>query len=273
MNNLTLENFLNLLFEDTENTCYTDSPTGYRVYSYPALRDVFFCINALHPTQDLKPDQSWHRSDLPRRADHNVITHRNFLIELDGLPLSEQINYVTQKIPVSSITYSGGKSYHFIISLVEPVSAEKYRELALRLHTLLPLADKSCKNPSRLSRIPTAIRKDTGNEQTLVQLGNRIPVQDLENVLPLVEVKVQNKPMSREFISAKVNHAVGNPVEAMNEMNIDSRNRFFFWLGQRLKDLDISEESKVILVDTAYGNLTNTTGFSVSEAYNAARLK
>jgi len=276
--NKPLSDFLNVLFEQDELTCYTDSPTGYRVYAEPVPGDCFFSINALHPNKDLKPEQSWHRSNLPRRADHNVISFRNLLIELDNMPLQDQVEYVTSKVPVSAITYSGGKSMHFIISLEEPVDKEQYKKLFLRLSLLLPELDRSCKNPSRLSRLPTATRPDTGKEQTLVQLGTRIALQRLDSMLPLLNEKQErklnssNQERDRNLISADAHEAIHKPNEVMQDRNF-GRNGLFYFLGQRLKELELSEDTKYTLVDTAYANLTSTEGFPIEEAYAAARLK
>jgi len=273
MNNLTLDNFLNLLFEPNEQTCFSHDLKGYKVTSYPALKDVYFCINALHPTEDRRPEQAWHRSNLPRRADHNVISFRNFLIEIDSMPLEQQIAYVTSKVPVSAITYSGGKSYHFILSLTTPATPEKYREIALRLHSLLPASDSSTKNASRFSRIPTAVRPDTGKCQTLVELHNRISLQTLEPMLPLVKMQNVN-PIKKEksIISADAQEVVNRPDVVMQRLNF-GRNALFHYLGQRLKELELDEEIKQELVDRAYANLSDATSFSLNEAYNAARIK
>lgn len=272
---MTLNNFLQTLFDPDTSTCYTALPTGISVKKWPSEYDTFFCINSLDSVNDRNPEASYHDTKKPRRADCNVTCFRNFLIELDSMALESQIEYVTSRVPVTSITYSGGKSYHFIISLETPLQTlQEYKTLAARLHAHLPLADKSCKNPSRLSRLPFATRKDTGKEQTLVQLNSRIALQALTSVLPLVSVKnFQTQNVDKEFITAKISFAVSNPNEAMQEMQIDSRNGFMFWLGKRLKELELSEDTKYVLVDKAYNNLSSTNGFSIEEAYSAARLK
>lgn len=267
--------FLNVLFDAEQKTCFTPLPTGTKVKTEPSPYDVFFSINALHPTKDLNPEREYHNENSPRRADHNVICYRNFLIELDGLPLEQQIDYVKSKVPVTSIVYSGGKSYHFIISLEEPVDSEQYRKIAAQLHTLIPLADKSCKNPSRLSRLPDVLRKETGNMQTLVELGTRVHLQTLTSVLPLIpDRKFQtNFIMDKTYITTVVKEAVENPVQAMSNMEMESRNRFMYWLGKRLENLDLPQESKLRLVEMAYNNLPDTKGFAFEEALLAARLK
>lgn len=273
--NLTLDNFLDLLFAQEEVTCFTDSPRGTRVSAYPAVRDTFFCINALHPNMDLRPELEYHSPDRPRRADHNVVTYRNLLIELDNMPLSEQIQYVTSRVPVSAITYSGGKSYHFIISLEQPLeNKEQYRQLFLRLQAALPQIDSSCKNPSRLSRLPTAIRPDTNKEQTLVQLNGRIALQTLDSMLPLVQqAKKEERKVEPSYISANLAYAISNPAKAMQDMEMQSRNRFFFWLYNRFCDLGLDMDARQRLAETAYSNLNDTNDFSLQEAYSAARIK
>lgn len=271
--NLTLENFLKTLL-DGESTCFSPDALGTEVSTKVLPTDLFFSINALNPTTDLAPSQPYHNVNRPRRADVNVTCFRNFLIEIDTLPLDQQIEYVTSKVPVTSIVYSGGKSYHFIISLEAPVlNIEQYQVLAKRLHKLLPLADKSTKNPSRFSRLPFRTRPETGLEQKLVQLNTRVANETLLALLPEVAtIKYNSKPDSR-FISVLVSNAVSNPEEAMSEMDIKSRNGLFYWLGQRLADLELEMESRYNLVERAYSNLQNTKGFDLNEALSAARLK
>lgn len=278
---MTLNKFLETLFAEGEHTCFTPLANGTSVKLHPSPYDTFFCINALHPTQDLNPEREFHRPDRPRRADCNVVCFRNFLIELDSMALEAQIAYVTDRVPVTSITYSGGKSYHFIISLETPLETlSEYKNIAARLHALLPAADKSCKNPSRLSRLPFAMRKDTEKEQTLVQLNSRISLQTLESVLPLVEVKnfsnkidnEEDKSNYKNFISADINDGVEAPDAIMDKFNW-GRNDFFHWLGKRIVEFEIPEESRYRLIDKAYNNLNSTKDFDIEEAYAAARLK
>ena len=58
-----------------------------------------------------------------RRMDDNVTSLRNFLLEFDGIPLEDQLKVVKESgIPYSAITYSGSKSYHFIVSLARSKS-------------------------------------------------------------------------------------------------------------------------------------------------------
>ncbi len=271
-------NFLEVLFDDGQVTCYTDTPYGYKLKSEPAPSDLFFCINALHPSLDLNPTKDWHNRNQPRRADCNVVCYRNFLIEIDNMELDKQIDYVKSLVPVSTIVYSGSSSYHFIISLEAPLlDYQSYMNLSKRIQLLVKEADPACKNPSRLSRLPDSTRPDTNKEQSLVYVGSRISVNALESILPILKEPIYNKPLmdidKRSFITPLLISAVVNPDEMMQLRGLSGRNQFFYWLGCRMAELDKPNDARVHYVELAYNNLISTTGFSLEEAMIAARVK
>lgn len=181
MNN---QEFFNLLFDEDEKTCFAKFPGGTKVYSIDSHPTVgsfaqFFCINPLHPTQDLNPTENYHSSDLPRRADANVIKYRNILIEMDDLSLEDQVKVIKESnFPYSTATYSGGKSIHFIISLEDPVATiSEYKRLVERVQQALGgkgVVDLANKNPSRLSRFPNVMRQDKDKFQKLLKIQGRI---------------------------------------------------------------------------------------------------
>lgn len=146
---------------------------------------VRFSINALHPTRDLNPVSEKHRPDRPRRADCNVVTFRNILIEFDEGEPEEQLKaIITSGLPLTAITFSGKKSMHVIISLQEPLfSLEAYNALVERVYTAVEFSvgalDPSCRNASNLSRFPEVVRPDTGKLQELVTLKERVELQKL----------------------------------------------------------------------------------------------
>lgn len=143
----------------------------------------FFCINPITKGPNLSKTQakSW-------RNDLNVSVFRNFLFEIDSKSLEEQesiVSKLTAKFPIRTVTYSGGKSYHLIISLTDSLpfmpqteqGVQGYKDLwthlCHRLETYLSepnLFDRSTKNPSRLSRIPNGTREN-GVKQNLVYSG------------------------------------------------------------------------------------------------------
>lgn len=272
----TLNDFLSLLFDKEDWTCFTASPNGTAVFYEPSPTDLFFSINPLHSDVDLNPTLPYHKPSRARRADHNVTKYRNFLIELDSMPLEEQVDYVTSKLPVTSIVYSGGKSYHFIISLTSPIPSKAEYDLTFkRIQKLLPKIDKACKNPSRLSRLPFSIRPDTANEQRLVALYDRIDWLTLNPLLPIIEEKKReySNEKSKSYISIQLAEAMTFPEKVMNNVGLSGRNQFFFWLGNRIKELDCDDARSYTIVTRAYENLSNKDNFTFDEALSAARVK
>lgn len=270
-----MNNFLNLLFSEGAVTCFTESPYGYKVRTAPYPKDLYFCINELHPSRDLNPTKDWHSEFSPRRADCNVVTFRNFLIEIDTMPLSDQIAYVKSRVPVSSIVYSGGASYHFIISLETPLATyEEYMDVAKRLLMLLPEADSACKNPSRLSRLPGRVRPETDKMQDLIYLNGRIQNDLLIARLPELperSTRIYTKDEKRAYVTPLILEAIHEPDAVMQRTGM-GRNRFFFWLYNRLEDVSASQELREKYVTTAYNNLKDIEDFTFDEALQAARL-
>jgi hypothetical protein len=125
------------------------------------------------------------------RASINVTAFRNFLFEIDSLPLEEQkslLEFLNTKVPITQVTFSGSSSYHAIISVVDTLPftphteqgvaqySQAWRALDAELSAIareylgdkMPevLFDPACKDPARLSRTPGAIRPDTLKIQT-----------------------------------------------------------------------------------------------------------
>ena len=259
---MTQEKFLETLFDADERICLSDTPYGIATFPIgkaPHPTSVFFSINPMHTT----------------RADANVTCFRNILLEIDSMPLAQQRPYIaSKKIPVTSVVYSGGKSYHFILSLAQPCSTrEEYDQLVRRLHKLLPEVDPTTKNPSRFSRLPDVIRPDTGKEQTLMYLGPRIPRATLEALLPPLEAPKTHEIQPEGFFSTLVVDAMFTPDKVMQKVGISGRNQFFFWLGQRLREGGATIMQKQAIVDQAYINLQNKADFSLQEARSASRVR
>ncbi len=183
-------NFLNCLFDEGEATCFSISPKGTDIHSVdtiPSTRDAFFSINPIALGKDNMPVEQWHKETIGRRADCNVTSFRNFLVEMDKMPLEQQDQYISEiGMPYSTAVYSGGKSIHYIISLETPLSgAPKYKKTVERIYRAVGknYVDISNKNPSRLSRLPGHIRLDTGKEQKLLAVKGRVPNSVLEEWL------------------------------------------------------------------------------------------
>lgn len=254
---MTRDSFLQLLFEPGELTCFADSPMVTELSSEPLANDLFFSINPMHT----------------KRADDNVTVFRNFLLELDNVPIYEQIQLVTSKVPVSSIVFSGNKSYHFIISLSSPCETiSEYRAYSRALLEAVPEADKSTKNPSRLSRLPGAIRPDTKLLQELVYLGSKIDKQKLPSPVPYREPVETSTSHSKVFVTRQLLSVLQVGVDEYIQGHFSGRNQFFYWLGRRCSELGLSREEKKKKVDYFYQKMQNKKNFSIREAYMAARV-
>ena len=164
------EHFYNTLFESGEHTNFVsvinDKATGAMSLDSRTKFHRFFSINALIKGKS--------------RKDIHVHSYRNFLFEMDKVPLEEQIPiFKAAKFPFSTIVFSGGKSYHFILSLETPLPERVqydaiWKACASVLKKFGGEADTATKNPTRLSRCPGVMREN-GNEQTLKAVTKRIP--------------------------------------------------------------------------------------------------
>ena len=118
------------------------------------------------------------------KTSENVPVLRNFLIEFDKLPLEEQMPFMeSTQIPWSTCVYSAGKSYHFVISLKEPISGLlQYKDVFYRLHYLCKEKnDRACSDPGRFTRFPNSIRN--GRVQQIIELRDRIDNKDLFEII------------------------------------------------------------------------------------------
>lgn len=256
-------NFLKLLFDPADRTCFAQNPydTSLSVIEPDShfYMGPYFSINAMQHT----------------RTDQNVTKHRTFLLEFDSLPLAQQRPLVNKSgLPVSAIVFSGNKSYHFFVCLETPVSAAEYADIAKRLHMLLPDADKSTKNPSRLARLADVQRPDTQVTQALIFLGSRVSNETLLNFLPPLPVAAPKEPKTStsRFQRMALIEARRNPDMVMRELGINGRNNFFFWLGQRLQEDNQDYNFRVTYLEDVYSNLNDQSGFSWREAKAAARI-
>ena len=103
--------------------------------------------------------------------DENVTAYRYVLIESDSLPIEQQNALMHDlELPIVTLTYTGGKSLHAIVK-VDASSREEYRQRVAYLFDICEKnglrIDRSCKNPSRLTRLPGFRRGD--NWQYLIE--------------------------------------------------------------------------------------------------------
>jgi hypothetical protein len=176
-----------MIFREDEGKC-VGSQYDSTVSRSPQItsKTEFYCINPLDPLEDYayekKPSYDQYK---PRRADANVTSFRNFIFEIDTIPLKDQLEALEKTgIDFTAIIYSGGKSYHAIIALEEGMdllpcnqdSVVSYKRVWSQIAEYInkvaekDVVDKSCKNPSRLTRMPNSIRSN-GNTQKLISVG------------------------------------------------------------------------------------------------------
>jgi hypothetical protein len=154
--------YLEVLFNEGESKCFSDNVWGIHLSDAPGPNTEFVSLNPLNGT----------------RRTTNVVIFRNILIELDKGSIDSQLAYITKiGLPHSTLTFSGGKSVHCIISLKTPAKdLEEYRRLVELVYTAYDKTklDGSCKDPSRLTRLADGFRKDKGAKQTNLYTGARI---------------------------------------------------------------------------------------------------
>ena len=103
-------------------------------------------------------------------GDKNVTRYTYALAEADTMPIEDQKKLlINLRLPIAALIESGGKSVHAVVK----VGAETEQEFKQRVTFLFAelakrnfIVDTNNKNPSRLSRLPGAMRN--GNCQTLL---------------------------------------------------------------------------------------------------------
>jgi hypothetical protein len=138
-------------------------------FEYP-----LFCINPVTS----EPDE---RNSL--RSDGCVSEYRHILLESDQLPLGQQVALIRGlKLPVVSLTFSGGKSLHALVradalgfgSIKDKSDWDQKIKLGL-YSQMAPLGfDRANSNPSRFSRLPGIWRPDKDAFQRLLYLNNTL---------------------------------------------------------------------------------------------------
>lgn len=107
-------------------------------------------------------------------CDSNCLYHTRFLFEIDSMSLEDQKELIEKIKPLLvRVVYSGSKSYHCIVEFDKKYEKECelfYKEIwrIINKNYFDSKCDTQCINPSRLTRTPNVIRKNTGKNQELV---------------------------------------------------------------------------------------------------------
>lgn len=201
--------FLNALFRPNEPIyCCGPHPANV-VYRGPASAllqpSAYICLNPV--------PGAWYA--------HDIVTLRNFLIEFDNSPLDQQhlmVAALEKLIPIRTVTYSGTKSLHAVVSLADDFgvahrpgaeraafysnTAKALQAFALNALQGFPqpisgnLIDKSTKNANRLTRFAggTNVPYKLGDvrrpaHQPLISVGKLVTVEQLTTLIAPFAVK------------------------------------------------------------------------------------
>ncbi len=108
------------------------------------------------------------------RCDSCVTRFAFGVLEFDQMSRQDQIQFFAGvKLPVVALIDSGGKSIHAWVKIDAADEAEWTERVEEKLFDILTAVgvDSTCKNESRLSRLPGRKRKETGNWQRLLYLA------------------------------------------------------------------------------------------------------
>lgn len=136
----------------------------------------FLCVNPLKPGGGVTSG-----GKLSPRCDDAVAVFRHAVAEFDGMPLDDQLNFWMGwgLDAVAAITFSGSKSLHAVLRVDAASRGAWDREVrdGLFRRRLVPLGcDRTCANPSRLSRLAGARRPDKGGTvQKLLYVREPLP--------------------------------------------------------------------------------------------------
>lgn len=202
---MSIKDFYNVLFDVDEYTCFGATP--YENQSYPidegnlSVTTRFFTINPLVKGRTRKAA--------------NVKKYRNLLFEVDNISVQDQAAKIKASgLPYSTATFSGSKSIHWIISLIEPIEErEEYTAIWKAIHAALLKwgveADTATKDPARFSRCPGQIR-DNGKEQKLLKVVGRISIETIKDWLIENEIEWTDYLPTQEFKPAWQNELYSN---------------------------------------------------------------
>jgi hypothetical protein len=164
--------FLNLFFNPGEEICFSSNKYARPSEGQENLDEEQTVLVAINPIKG-------------QRNDENVTAYRTFMIECDDDSLEDQWNYIKSTgFPYSYCCFSGNKSLHFALVLDHDIpSCHIYRHAYQWILNILTKADQKTKNPSRSIRFPGVKRSDTGKEQRLLYMGERIKFEKLSEWL------------------------------------------------------------------------------------------
>lgn len=146
-------------------------------------------------------------------ADKNVTAYRYALVEADTMPIEDQKKLlINMRLPIAALVESGGKSVHAIVKIGADSEQEYKQRVSFLFGELAKqnfIVDTANKNPSRLSRLPGAMR--AGNLQRL--LGTNLGCSSWEDWLDFIHGVDDDLPEIVAF-----SDMIDNPPEEVPEL-------------------------------------------------------
>jgi len=258
-----LKTILDLCFNPDEEVVVSDSKWAY--HSIPISSLVSGQITLVSPNPKVK-NKTVTQEDLVLlainpikgyRNDEACTSFRTFLFEQDTGGLKQQLDHLKAlRMPYTATIFSGNKSVHTLVTLDKDLDEKTYRNLYLWALNISSLFDQNCKNPSRSVRIPGVIRPDTGKKQRLLEIKDRVKVEDFLAWLNRWEHLKPQERVKKENLTNVANYDnVSKWAKKQLSVGIDfskGRNKAFYALAMDLALSGLSEDDAIELLDRYY---------------------
>lgn len=215
-----------ILFSPGEKVGYKSFVYRPRLLEYPS---IFFVIN---PIKDL----------IEGATKENIQAYRNILIEFDEKSLAAQERYIKRMgLPVSAQVYSGNKSMHYHIALDKPIATDQeYTALTTALYAVLKGVDPQCKNCNRLARTPGILRTDTKKQQELIEVKQRISLE--EDLIPWLKAKKQRWNKAQKAMLQVMGYL--KPKTKVDRLIVEGEQRITFSTKKLMEEGEIINPNK-----------------------------
>ena len=262
-------NFFNVLFDPNDQICIGSLHTTslVKMSAWRESSGEFVSVNALRES----------------RKDTNVTCYRNLLFEMDTLTIDKQTELWKQSgLPISCMTFSGNKSVHVILSLENSLcDVATYSALwtlvadYIDKYCCIKLVDRNTKNPSRFTRVPGRIRRDTRMEQKLLYVDTRVINDDLYGLvgIPVVPTPTSSKlapvrlTKSSSLLSGLPHYLREKIYDPEDWVEVGRRNTDLFTLASTITRLSGCSKDELVAVLENVRLHLNSTGFTDREFY------
>jgi hypothetical protein len=171
---IEIQKFINVLFDEEDTICICRSPSDYffiKKKDYQGELGKLLAFNPTNPTTKT-------------RKNSDVAKFRSFMIEFDNISIKQQYDVILEiGFPHSTITYSGNKSLHIILTLEQEIESQdnyylysKWIQNIFQAKSYRP--DPLTKSPSFLTRFPNVTSDDGFYSQKLLSLQGRVNNSD-----------------------------------------------------------------------------------------------